>query len=213
MSCALKSDWQHLWSLPTRCPQRPPPSWNPSLGIAKWPLGAKLLLVWQETRSNLKQVVEDVARCFDNQIWISLWGIASVHQGKFMRLFSNHKTGLTACVLTQSCPTLCDPMDCSPPGSFVHGILQARILEWVAMPFSRGSSQSRDRTCVSYLSYVGRRILYHWHHLGSPRTLWLLANCSFGSRFWAWIGQFLSELIWFISASLRTAPVISWWPD
>ena len=46
------------------------------------------------------------------------------------------------CVLAkslQSCPTLCDPMDCSPPGSSVHGILQARILEWVAMPFSRGS--------------------------------------------------------------------------
>ena len=41
------------------------------------------------------------------------------------------KTGLTACVLTQSCTTLCDPLDCSPPGSSVHGILQARILEWV----------------------------------------------------------------------------------
>ena len=40
----------------------------------------------------------------------------------------------------QSCPTLCDPMDCSPPGSSVHGILQARILECVALPFSRGSS-------------------------------------------------------------------------
>ena len=43
-------------------------------------------------------------------------------------------------LVTQSCPTLCDPMDCSPPGSSVHGILQARILEWVAIPFSRGSS-------------------------------------------------------------------------
>ena len=41
---------------------------------------------------------------------------------------------------TQSCPTLCDPMDCSPPGSSVHGILQARILKCVAIPFSRGSS-------------------------------------------------------------------------
>ena len=44
----------------------------------------------------------------------------------------------------QSYLTLCDPMDCSPPGSSVHGILQARILEWVAMPFSRESSQPRD---------------------------------------------------------------------
>ena len=47
-------------------------------------------------------------------------------------------------VLTQSLATLCDSMDCSLPGSSVHGILQARILEWVAIPFSRGSSQPRD---------------------------------------------------------------------
>ena len=53
--------------------------------------------------------------------------------------------------VAQSCPTLCDPMDCSPPGSSVCGILQARILEWVAISFSRGSSQSRDRTPVSHL--------------------------------------------------------------
>ena len=49
---------------------------------------------------------------------------------------------------TQSCPTLCDTMDCSPPGSSVHGILQARILEWVAIPFSRGSSWPRNRTHI-----------------------------------------------------------------
>ena len=53
------------------------------------------------------------------------------------------------CLVSQSCPTLCDPMDCSPPGSTVHVILQARILEWVAIVFSRGSSQPRDRTCAS----------------------------------------------------------------
>ena len=46
--------------------------------------------------------------------------------------------------VTQSCPTLCDPMDCSPPGSSVHGISQARIQEWVAISFSRGSSQPKD---------------------------------------------------------------------
>ena len=45
-----------------------------------------------------------------------------------------------------SCPTLCDPKDCSLPGSSVHGTLQARILEWVALPFSRGSSQPRSPT-------------------------------------------------------------------
>ena len=54
--------------------------------------------------------------------------------------------------VTQSCLTLCNPMDCSPPGSSVHGILQARILEWVAISFSRGSSQPRDRTQVSRIA-------------------------------------------------------------
>ena len=48
--------------------------------------------------------------------------------------------------VAQACPTLCDPMDCNLPGSSVHGILQATILEWVAIPFSRGSSQPRYRT-------------------------------------------------------------------
>ena len=57
--------------------------------------------------------------------------------------------------VAQSCPTLCDPMDCSPPGSLVHGIFQAWILEWVAVFFSRGSSWPRDRTRVSRI--VGRR--------------------------------------------------------
>ena len=53
-------------------------------------------------------------------------------------------------LVTQLC--LCDPLDCSPPGSTVHGILQARILEWVAIPFSMGSSQLRDRTLASYIT-------------------------------------------------------------
>ena len=49
-------------------------------------------------------------------------------------------------LVPQSCLTLCDPMDYSPPGSSIHGILQARTLEWVAVPSSRGSSQPRDQT-------------------------------------------------------------------
>ena len=67
------------------------------------------------------------------------------------------------------CPTLCDPRDCSPPGSSVRGVLQARILQWVAMPSSRGSSPPRDRTWVSYVSCIGRQVLYHECHLGSPK--------------------------------------------
>ena len=58
-----------------------------------------------------------------------------------------------------SCPALCDPMDRSPPGSSVHGILQARILEWVAMHSSRGFSQPRHPTCISYVSCIGRQVL------------------------------------------------------
>ena len=56
--------------------------------------------------------------------------------------------------VAQSCPTLCDPMDCSLPCSSIHGIFQARVLEWVAISFSRGSSRPRDRTQVSRI--VGR---------------------------------------------------------
>ena len=70
----------------------------------------------------------------------SLWDRASVNE---------------ACVLglvAQSWPTVCDPMDCSPPGSSVCGILQAEMLEWVAISFSRGSSRSRDQTWVSHIA-------------------------------------------------------------
>ena len=72
-------------------------------------------------------------------------------------LLSNGKVK-TECLraqLLQSCPTQWDPIDCSPPGSSVHGILQARVLEWVAISFSRGSSRPTDWTCVS-------SIYMHW---------------------------------------------------
>ena len=64
-------------------------------------------------------------------------------------------------VLTQSYPTLCSPMNRKLPGSSVHGIFQARLLEWVAILFSRESSWWMDRTHVSYVSCIGRQILYH----------------------------------------------------
>ena len=71
------------------------------------------------------------------------------------------------CVLShQSCLTLCAIMDCSPPGSSVLGIVQARILEWVAISFSRGSSLSRDCTQVSYVS---RWFYLPLSHQGSPQ--------------------------------------------
>ena len=60
----------------------------------------------------------------------------------------------------QWCPTLGDPMACSPLGFSVHGILQERILKWVAIPSSRGSSWSRNRTHVSCTSFFGKQVLY-----------------------------------------------------
>ena len=61
----------------------------------------------------------------------------------------------------QSCPTICDQMDCSLPGSFGHGIFQERILELVAISYSRGSSRPKDQTLVSCVSCIGWLILYH----------------------------------------------------
>ena len=88
-----------------------------------------------------------------------------------------------SCVRTQSlqsCSTLCDPMDCSSPGSFVHGISRARILEWVAISSSRGSFWLKDWTSVSWSSCIGRWVLYfcatweaHLVSLAFNLLLWL----------------------------------------
>ena len=79
----------------------------------------------------------------------------------------------------QSCLTLCNPMDCSPPGSSVHGILQTRIRERVAMPFSRESSQPRG----SKPKFLGRWVLYHSCPLGSPESYIVLDKYSDGICF------------------------------
>ena len=78
------------------------------------------------------------------------------HRGE-KNLFT-HKVSVK---VAQSCPILCDPVDGSPPGSSVHGISQARILEWVAIPFSMGSSQPQDGTQVPC---IGRWIPDHLSH-------------------------------------------------
>ena len=82
-----------------------------------------------------------------------------------------------ACSVTQSCPTLCNSMDCSPPGSSVHRISPARRLKWVAVSFSTGSFGPRDWTRVSCVSCIGRWIL-SLHPLGSPgfRLNWAKAD-------------------------------------
>ena len=101
---------------------------------------------------------------------------------------SGNDRWVRACMLSHfSCVWLCSPMDWSPPGSSVHEILQARILEWIAMPSSMGSSQPRDWTCVSCL---GRLILYLWatrevptteqpKSVSTPSYRGILNNCRF----------------------------------
>ena len=82
--------------------------------------------------------------------------------------------GYVLCLVAQSCLTLCNPIDCSLPGSSIHGIFQARILEWVAMLSSGGSSQSRDQTQASCNAVRSCQ--------GSPRILeWVVYPFSRGS--------------------------------
>ena len=121
--------------------------------------------IWSQSPESLRQVVNLAS------VWVFafslLFGVISTccwHS--FLLWYAFPQTGfwLSARVCAksfQSCLTLCNPRGCSPPGSSVHGILQARILEWVAMPSSMGSSQPRDWTCISYVSCISRRVLYH----------------------------------------------------
>ena len=80
-------------------------------------------------------------------------------------------------------------MDHSPSGSSVHGILQARILEWIAVSSSRGSSQPGGRTHISYISWIVSHVLYHQCHLGSP---WHKEGIFTKIRklLWSWAGNY-----------------------
>ena len=98
---------------------------------------------------------------------------------------------MRVCSVAQSCLTLFDPRDYSPPGSSVHGILQARILEWVVISFSRGSSWPRDRTWVSC---IGRWIHYHWftREAQLQEHACLIFQFSFCRKSWAGLTAILS---------------------
>jgi len=78
----------------------------------------------------------------------------------------------------QLCPTLCGPVACSPLSSSVHGILQAGILEWVAISSSRESSQPRDWTRVSYVSCIGRQVFYDYCRLSAVQSLSRVRLCN-----------------------------------
>ena len=84
-------------------------------------------------------------------------------------LFSSYLVVRVCSVLS----SLCDPLNCSPARLFCPWIFHARILEWVAIPFSGGSFQPRDGTCVSCISCIGSQILYHFSHLGSPLGIYV----------------------------------------
>ena len=125
-----------------------------------------------------------------------LWKCFTQYASKFGKLSSGHRTGKGQFSfqsqrkwneVAQLCPTLCNPMDCSLPGSSLHGIFQARVLEWVAISFSRGSSWPRDRTQVS-------RIPGRCFNLWATREaqIWLQSRSNSKS-----ISNFFSELkIW-----------------
>ena len=103
-------------------------------------------------------------------------------------MYFKNKNALN-CSVAQSCLTLCDTMDCNPPGSCVRGILQAKILEWVSISYYRGSSQPSDWTCISCVSCIGRRIRYLWLRPHGKSIFWV-DSCLI------WLIYFNDERIW-----------------
>ena len=116
-----------------------------------------------------------ICKCFLQSCDLSFLFLNSVFEEHLMTGY------LHACMhakLIQSCPILCDSVAFSWPGSSVHGILQARILEWVGLLFSRWSLQPRNWTCVSSISCIGRQVLYHLWYLKSWLVIWGSTNAQ-----------------------------------
>ena len=107
--------------------------------------GGKLQHFWAEETSSQRRGNNESGESNGNQSDVyRATNLAKVETTDFVRVY--------VCYITQSCLTLCDPMDCSPPGSSLHGIFQAEALEWVAISFSRGSSQPGDQTWVFHIT-------------------------------------------------------------
>ena len=106
----------------------------------------------------------------------SLWILETIY---LFTLFLQSLSRSVVVLVAQSYPTLCDPTDCGPPGSSVHGILQEGILEWTAIPFCRGSSLPRDQTWVSWIAgrfftiWATGKILDHWSKWEIEQESWL----------------------------------------
>ena len=113
----------------------------------------------------LNKILENKTKNVEKNLYHHQVGFLPAIQGLFnIRNVNNNNVIYYACVCAKSlqlCPTLCDPVGCSPPGSCVHGILKARVLEWVSTPSSRGFSWPMAQTQVSYISCTGRQVLYH----------------------------------------------------
>ena len=96
--------------------------------------------------------------------WAAVYGVTQ-SRTQLKRLSSSNRytrTHTYARSGSQSCPTLCDPLDCGPPGFSVHGIFLARILEWISISSSREYSWPRDWTCISCVSCIAGRCFTHW---------------------------------------------------
>ena len=118
-----------------------------------------------------------VVRCMN---WLQPWHMNIIASPNVWVLKKCHV------LVTQLCLTLCNPMDCSPPGSSVHGILQARILEWVAIRFFRGSSWPRDRTQVSHIAGRYFIIWATWEAHGFVFTLFYFCSSCWGHMLTFW---------------------------
>ena len=128
--------------------------------------GENILLKWQ-----LKcNVFHNFLRLEGSLLWKSIFGVKKYSVGVQKSFYFIENSSflneiiilfkiIVYCLVANLCPTLCDPMDYNPPSSPVHGISEARILEWVVISFSHGSSWPRDWT---HVSCTGRWILYHW---------------------------------------------------
>ena len=152
-------------------------TWRLWLTVARFPVCSRVILApptdwpWMPAPLTMTQAGAPCPPCSQGKVQC-LWGregVGRVIPRKKRELDCGRLLGLASvCAkLLQLCLTLSDPVDHSLPGSSVHGIIPARILEWVAMPSFRGSSQPRDGTHISYVSCTDRWVLYHWCHLGS----------------------------------------------
>ena len=132
--------------------------------------------------------------------WLPLLGVGQrtacrEAEGKFWGVAGILDLMGMVCVCTKSlqvCPTLFDSMNCSPPDSFVHGILQAKILKLVAISFSRGFSWPRDQTHISWVSCIGRWILYHF--VTWEAWAWWLHKYKFTETHWTVYLKWINSL-------------------